>query len=1783
MTKAVVTDKGPLLFFILMGMLVLDYLFFAGVTVCHAKDAVCAEVKIEIKQELTLERQAFDAHMRINNGLTHISLEDVGVTVKFTDADGNTVLATSDPDDTSARFFIRIDTLTNINHVSGNGNVAPSTSADIHWLIIPAPGASNGLESGALYYVGASLTYTIGGKTHETIVSPDYIYVKPMPKITLDYFLPSEVYGDDAFTQTIEPPIPFSLGVRVKNSGHGIARKLSIESAQPKIVENEQGLLIGFAILGSRVNGKVATDSLLVDFGDIVPNRSGTARWIMTCSLSGRFVEFNADFSHSNELGGTVTSFIKAVETHFLVRDVFVDAVGRDHILDFLAKDGDVYRVYESESMEKEVVDQTPYSSLTYLTTENNRPSYRLGTSINNGFLYVRLPDPHNGGKVIHAAVREDGKIIKPENIWLSKSRDGQNWDYFLNLFDVAGTGEYTIVFSDPTAAPKAPVLQYIDNVIAVEGNRISFIVQASDPDGTVPSLSAAPLPVGAGFNDQGDGSAIFHWTPSIGQAGSYGITFTAQDGVLTDKQRVNFSIRSIIDVDGDGMNDAWEMEHFGTLERNGAGDYDNDGISDLEEFLNGSDPTFENHAPTVPIILSPSLDEWMETRTPELTIKNSSDADNDQISYEFEVYADSGLTRLTASDLVKANAAATTTWMLPVELDENKRYFFRVRAFDGLSYSLWAYGDFTVDAINEPPQDPMISYPPNGGTVDTVTPFLEITGATDPDEEVLTYAFKIYTDAALTTLATDIDGLVVPENGVAGWMVDTALTHGKVYFWRALVTDGKGHVSKTSPAVFTVNTLNHAPTMPIITYPIADAEVAATDIVLRIQNAVDADGDAVLYRFEIDTKPDFTSANKITSDLVTEEPGTTGRPVSDLKDNTFYYWRVMATDTQACSPWVTGRFFVNTANDRPTAPTLKNPGEAAWVDVLTPELYITKALDLDGGALTYRYEVYTEPTLENLAARGETDATHWRLTTELNDKTRYYWRARATDEHGAIGSWTSVASFFVKKEEQTLPDTIEVTVSTDKGRPIQNIKVYAFTAAGAFTGLNSTTDFEGKASFNTDTLAPGDYMFRADYLKSSFWSDVFAFPQIDNILLKIDSKIVAVTIAAGSGPVSGARVYLFSATGSYLDRYLVTDANGEVFFDLPVGETFMFRVDILGNRYWSEAVTVSNGGADIIAVDAGGGRLQATVQMDDTTPIAGTRVYLFSGSGKYLGVYQTTNEDGIVGFNVTEAEYLLRVDYLGHKFWSEVIDVATDTTETIRVAHQPVRLMVQGCFRENNRPIRGIKIDLFSAAGSYLDRTLTTDENGQVEFNLPAKEYQFRARYLGNKYWSEPVTWDDPTITIPIAKAKVIVNGAGHPKKRVKVFVFSKSGRYLKIKRRTNKTGRVFFRLPEGEYDFRADYGDRKFWAKNRTLAADVVNDVNISVGGGTFQLNVKTDSGQPLAGLKCRLFNKNKRYLKLSAFTNEAGVATFNLRNGTYRFRVDYLGRHFWSDKVIVYGNRRHAMVIAQSKVAVEVIFAQAPAVRKKVYLFSPFSRYRGSRYLGKYKVTDDNGRVSFNLPVGIPFRFRADILGHKYWSRKVVVPYDGALVIVDAGGGRMRMTVTSDNGTPFNDLKAHLFNKSGEYLGFSGRTDTDGRVEFRVPEGVYRVRVDDQGTSFWKKDIRVFSDMTTRLVIPLSSISLGVEGGDRKTDRYRHDQRRPESQLKGNFRVSSYNNFKEIDHEFFEIYVKGDVWPDRKPNSRHIHAHAVKSNDLNPRYLGVRRIDPERAYSEICARYG
>jgi hypothetical protein len=1095
-----------------------------------AADSVCAEVKLEISQELTLERQAFDAHMRITNGLTNITLQNVNIEVRFTDANGTTVPASYDPGDTSALFFIRLDTMDNITDVTGNGTIDPVTAADIHWLIIPAQGAANQNPNGTLYYVGATLTYTIGGEEHVTEVTPDYILVKPMPNLVLDYFLPVDVYGDDAFTPEIEPSVPFYLGVRAKNTGFGTARNLKINSAQPKITDNQQGLLIGFEITGCEVNGQPATKTLLATFGDIAATRSAIARWTMLCTLSGEFVAFEADWSHSDELGGELTSLLEAVNRHFLVRDVLVDLPGRDAIKDFLAKDGDVYRVYESETVDTVVLDQSASSTLI-----GSGDTYTLTTPANPGFLYVRLTDPFSSQRQIKEVIRSDGKRIKPENAWLSKTRvkDGP-WQYFINVFDGNAQSTYTISFVGGTTVPnQAPVLGALPNQTAVEGRPLSFTASATDPDGTTPTISASPLPALATFTDRGDATGLFTWTPAVGQKGQYVVTMIASDGALQATRDVTVRVNTAKDTDGDGMDDAWEMKYFNTLDRDGTGDFDRDGISDLDEFLLATEPTISNHIPTTPVIIAPLAGAEVASRWPVLVIQNSTDAHNDTLTYAYEVYADAGMTmpvaraadvaqgsgqttwqvpqalaehawyywRVRASDNVSPSPWATgsffvkttnsppgpfqisapldgaeittltpllevvnsvdpdgdavtyefevyadmgmtqldgqaigvapgaekTAWQVPAALTDNTWYFWRVRASDRFSYNLWVYGRFFVNTANNPPGQFQISAPLNGAAVSSLTPALEITNSVDPDGDALAYTFAVYADEGMSTLVTSRGDILPGKFGFTSWGITTPLIPNATYYWRALATDEHGASTESAMGAFAVNTQNRAPSQPAIVAPAIAEEITSLGLDLVVANVTDPDGDVVRYVFELDKANTFDTPALRASAAIPAGVDTTAWQVTGLADNTWYYWRVKASDGVAESAWTIGAFFTNTANEPPAIPTLYNPGDKVWVDTPTPILAVNPAKDPDDDVVTYAFEVYADAGLTALIAEGQSESTWWTLPAPLTDITRYYWRARAIDEHGTKSGWMPTAQFFVKDDGTDDPPAISV------------------------------------------------------------------------------------------------------------------------------------------------------------------------------------------------------------------------------------------------------------------------------------------------------------------------------------------------------------------------------------------------------------------------------------------------------------------------------------------------------------------------------------------------------------------------------------------------------------------------------------------------------------------------------------------------------------------------------------------------------------------------------------
>lgn len=296
-------------------------------------DSICARVTLQVSQEAVITRTVFQATLEIDNDSPEF-VENVRVELDIRDASG-------------APSNIRFDGLVTpelfgISDVDGGGIIAPNVTARSIWTIFPTDDAAPTPEP-ETYTVGGSFSYLIDGTLVNVPLYPVTIQVYPDPKLFLKYFLQSPVYSDNPFsTNVIEPAEPFSLGLLVQNSGFGDARNMHITSAQPEIVRNDNQLVIDFRILGGQVGNMPISPSLTVNFGDIPAGDSAVARWLMTSSLQGEFIAYDATFQHVNALNNPALSLIESVDIFELNHMVQLVGTGEDSLPDFLVNNRDV-------------------------------------------------------------------------------------------------------------------------------------------------------------------------------------------------------------------------------------------------------------------------------------------------------------------------------------------------------------------------------------------------------------------------------------------------------------------------------------------------------------------------------------------------------------------------------------------------------------------------------------------------------------------------------------------------------------------------------------------------------------------------------------------------------------------------------------------------------------------------------------------------------------------------------------------------------------------------------------------------------------------------------------------------------------------------------------------------------------------------------------------------------------------------------------------------------------------------------------------------------------------------------------------------------------------------------------------------------------------------------------------------------------------------------------------------------------------------------------------------
>jgi hypothetical protein len=422
-------------------------------TQAEGQDSVCARVRLQIDQEAVMTRSAFLGELEIDNGNDNTRLENISVNLQVKDAQGNIV---------NNLFGITNPTLNGLNAVDGTGILNADSIGSAEWKFIPTNLAAP--DEPTVYSIGGTLSYTENGQVVTVPLLSTPITVFPQAELHLDYFQSRNVYADDPFTDPIETSVPFSLGVLVKNEGKGTAKDLSITSAQPKIIENEKGLLIDFQIIGSQVNGNAVTPSLKVDFGDIAAGKTAVADWLLKSTLQGKFIDYKATFEHVNDLGNPELSLIKSVNIHELIQKVQVNHPTDDGLPDFLVNDVfdanfDPDTLYFSDGTTAPVAVVANATADGPATLEDLQVQLTANTSA--GWNYLRLADPGDGLFQIKRILRSDGTELQLGNAWTTDrtfpATGRPIYENRLHLLDynaAAGSQTYTVTYTLGDSTP---------------------------------------------------------------------------------------------------------------------------------------------------------------------------------------------------------------------------------------------------------------------------------------------------------------------------------------------------------------------------------------------------------------------------------------------------------------------------------------------------------------------------------------------------------------------------------------------------------------------------------------------------------------------------------------------------------------------------------------------------------------------------------------------------------------------------------------------------------------------------------------------------------------------------------------------------------------------------------------------------------------------------------------------------------------------------------------------------------------------------------------------------------------------------------------------------------------------------------------------------------------------------------------------------------------------------------------------------------------------------------
>jgi chitinase len=289
----------------------------------------------------------------------------------------------------------------------------------------------------------------------------------------------------------------------------------------------------------------------------------------------------------------------------------------------------------------------------------------------------------------------------------------GQTYYFAASAYNTSGassgySNEVSYTIAAPNTAPSTPSTP-AGTASGVVNRSLAFTTSATDPEGQ--TLQYRYDWGGGVLSNWGAAAQARAWA----SAGQYCVKAQSRDSlglesgwsacravtIAPDRDGDGIPDAEDLDNDNDGMPDAWEIAHgLNPLVNDAAGDLDGDGISNLAEYLAGSDPTVPapNDPPQAPVAVTPT-GRALVTLTPTLRTGAFTDPDAGDRHAETRWQIMQGSNSLIVLDV--ASTEELTQLTIPsLVLDENTEYYWRAMFYDqrGAASAWSAAAWFTTD-----------------------------------------------------------------------------------------------------------------------------------------------------------------------------------------------------------------------------------------------------------------------------------------------------------------------------------------------------------------------------------------------------------------------------------------------------------------------------------------------------------------------------------------------------------------------------------------------------------------------------------------------------------------------------------------------------------------------------------------------------------------------------------------------------------------------------------------------------------------------------------------------------------------------------------------------------------------------------------------------------------------------------------------------------------------------------------------------------------------------------